>query len=118
MSGRIEVGGRQRWGGVWSAPNSYTLVSSYSNQTEDVQLIKMFDSWGPPPAYTPQHIVPWVNARGLFSGYPLLSTTSEQEGMWWGTIITANGGHGVSPWIYSAEHEPFKLSARLYWVRD
>ncbi|KAF0294203.1 hypothetical protein FJT64_008139 [Amphibalanus amphitrite] len=113
---RIEVGGRQRWGGIWSAPSAYSLASSYSNQSEGVELVKMFDSWGPLSIDTPQHIVPWVNTRAVLGGYPLLSTTSELEGMWWGTLVTAYTAHGVSPWILSAETELFN-GARLYWLR-
>ena len=113
---RIEVGGRQRWGGIWQAPSSYTLSGSYSNQTEGVQLVRMFDSWGPPSSGTPQNMVPWVNRRAAYGGNPLLSTTSELEGEWWGTLVTANVNFGVSPWIREV-HASTKNGVRLYWIR-
>ena len=110
------MGGRQRWGGIWEAPSVYTLSGSYSNQSEGVRQVKMFDSWGPLTAETPQNIVPWVNTRGVLDGKPLLTTTSEIEAMWWGTLVTAHGTYGVSPWMESFQAST-QDAARLYWTR-
>ena len=112
----MEVGGRQRWDGVWEAPSSYTLSGSHSNQTEGIRLVHMFDSWGPPTENTPRNMVPWVNQRGVLHGAPLLSAASELDGEWWGTLIAANGSRGMSPWIYAVQAS-LQNAVRLYWVR-
>ena len=114
---RIEVGGRQRWGGLWESPRHYTLSGSHSNQTEGVRRYRTFDDWGPPTRATPRDIVPWVNRHGAFHGRPLLTTCSELEGWWWGTLVTANTNHGVSPWISSAK-DKLRQGARLYWIKE
>ena len=36
--------GRGRWGGIWSAPRSYSFTHELTNQT-DVQLVTRFDNW-------------------------------------------------------------------------
>ena len=114
----MEVGGRQRWGGVWEAPSSYTLSGSYSNQTEGVHLVHMFDSWGPMYSHTPQNIVPWVNLRGVLYETPLLSTASELDEKWWGTLIAYKPPeeYGMSPWIYAVQAS-LQNAVRLYWLK-
>ncbi|KAF0291521.1 hypothetical protein FJT64_010377 [Amphibalanus amphitrite] len=115
---RIEVSGRQRWGGIWKAPRRYTLTGSHSNQTEGVELFRAFDNWEPRVDYTPLNIVPWVNRGGAFEGGPLLTTCTEDGTQWFGTLVTAvvAESHGVSPWIRG--NSEVNSGARLYWVRE
>ena len=75
---------------MWEAPRHYTLNSSHSDQT-DVTLQVQFDadSWSP-SSLSIRNIVPWINRYGTSNGFqPILSTCSESDGRWYGTVVTA-----------------------------
>ena len=101
VSARLEGAGRERFGGVWEAPRHYTLNSSRADQTElTLQLQLDADLWTP-SALSISNIVPWLNRLGTASdGKPLLTTCTDADVYWFGTIVTATSDQaGVSPWI-------------------
>ncbi|XP_037068855.1 uncharacterized protein LOC119090165 [Pollicipes pollicipes] len=109
--------GRGRWGGVWSAPASYSFTHKLTNQT-DVQLLKKFGKWEYGMESIQQRL-PWINAGGYSSGKPLLTTTDQwRTGTFWGTLVTRpeQRAYRHSPWVFGtvAQHS----GTVLYWLRE
>ncbi|XP_043230857.1 uncharacterized protein LOC122386098 isoform X1 [Amphibalanus amphitrite] len=109
--------GRGRWGGVWSAPRSYSFTHQLTNQT-DVRLEDRFDNWKYDMNSIQQRL-PWVNAGGYAGGKPLLTTSDQwRSGAFWGTLVTRpeQRAYRHSPWVYgtAAQHS----GTVLYWLRE
>ncbi|KAF0297395.1 hypothetical protein FJT64_005098 [Amphibalanus amphitrite] len=110
--------GRQRWGGVWFAPRSYSFVREAPDQTH-VFLVKRFDKWKHKVSGIRRRM-PWLNmhVRGGGSGDdPAVLTTAAPTGDGWGTLLE-DEGHGAwhhSPWISPEAKNTGKV---LYWMRE
>uniref|UniRef100_A0A7M6DPA1 Uncharacterized protein n=1 Tax=Clytia hemisphaerica TaxID=252671 RepID=A0A7M6DPA1_9CNID len=101
---KIEAHTRGHWGGIWRAPNSYSISSSNSYQT-DVTLLKKFNDWQ-------------YQSRGLQERLPYLNkqrlTTSFGE---WGSIT--DNEHAVLPANYiSGDHMMAMPEHVWYWMRE
>jgi len=109
--------GRQRWGGVWFAPRSYSFRHEKLDQT-DVSLVRRFDRWDYKDTGIEKRM-PWLNtgARGGGTAGPILTTSNGPVGHWWGTIIThpRHPGYSHSPWIVTQAHHSGTV---LYWMRE
>jgi hypothetical protein len=84
---------RNSFGGIWSAPSTYSFVNTNNSQT-DVNLDIKFGTWNYNDSSIEQRM-PW---RGSQGGGGLLTTSTNASGEWWGTVIT-NGGWNPAPWI-------------------
>ena len=82
---------RNSFGGIWSAPSSYSFVHTANTQT-NVTLDVKFGTWNYNNASIEQRM-PWYT-----DGSGVLTTSDDPGGEWWGTIIT-RGGWGPAPWI-------------------
>jgi hypothetical protein len=87
----IDAYQRNQFGGIWSAPQSYSFVYTANTQTF-VTINTKFGTWNYNDGSIEQYM-PW---RSTSSG--LLTTSSNPGGEWWGTLIT-NGGWDPAPWI-------------------
>ena len=107
---------RQRWGGVWFAPNNYSFVHEKPDQTE-VFSVKRFDKW----TYKANGIkrrMPWLNMHARGSGNePAVLTTGDTSTNVWGTMLNdeLNTGYQHSPWIHP---EAQQSGTVLYWMRE
>jgi hypothetical protein len=103
---------RGRFGGIWTAPQSYSFVYTANTQT-DITLDIKFGTWN----YNDSSIEQYMPWRSTSSG--LLTTSSNPGGQWWGTLIT-NGGWDPAPWINGdcgAEGCMPAPGIIWYWVR-
>jgi len=87
----IDAYKRIGFGGIWSAPQSYSFVNTDNTQTK-INLDIKFGTWN----YNDASIEKYMPWRSTSSG--LLTTSSNPGGEWWGTLVT-NGGWTPSPWI-------------------
>jgi hypothetical protein len=87
----IDANQRNQFGGIWSAPSTYTFLKTDNTQTNITIDIK-FGTWN----YNDSSIEQYMPWRSTSSG--LLTTSSNPGGEWWGTLIT-NGGWSPAPWI-------------------
>ena len=78
---RIEATSRGRYGGVWSAPIHYSLVSESPSQT-NVTLLHKFDNWIYNEEGSIAKRLPWLD-RGY--AHPILTMHPEST-YWWGTL--------------------------------
>ena len=90
----IDANQRNQFGGIWSAPQSYSFVSTGNTQT-NVTLDTKFGTWNYDNSSIEQRM-PW---RGS-NTYGILTTSENSGGDWWGTLVT-NGGWSPVPWINS-----------------
>jgi hypothetical protein len=106
----IEASARNRWGGIWTANDAYTFVSTTNVQTNITRDIA-WDTY----AYdinNSNSIQPRMPWRGTASNAWL--TTDDGGGNWWGTLVTNNGSYVTAPWIDTYMPTPSKI---YYWVR-
>lgn len=89
----IDANQRNQFGGIWSAPSSYTFLKTDNTQIGITLDIK-FGTWNYNNGGIEQYM-PW---RSTSSG--LLTTSENSGGEWWGTLVT-NGGWSPAPWISS-----------------
>jgi len=88
----IDAYERNQFGGIWSAPQSYSFVHTANTQTSITLDIK-FGTWEYGSSSIEQ-IMPYRGGNN--SG--ILTTSYIYNSEWWGTIIT-NGGWNPAPWI-------------------
>ena len=86
----LEAYERNSFGGIWSAPESYTFVNTGNTQT-DVTLDIKFGTWNYNDSSIEQRM-PW---RGISGG--ILTTSESPTNEYWGSII--GSGFNPSPWI-------------------
>eukprot|EP00794_Sanderia_malayensis_P020639 gene20639-22674_t len=99
-----------RWGGIWSAPISYTFVSKSALQ-EKVSLITQFDKWSYNVWYRSVcNRMPWLGAKK-----GILTTSGTSDYAWWGTIIADNKEYNPAPWISGEMSNPGVI---WYWVNE
>ena len=103
----MEAETRGNWGGIWTAPQSYTFLKNDNSQT-NVTLDIKFSVWEYDDNGVEQRMPWYSDSNGLL-------TTSEYAGdTWWGTIIASDWG-SVAPWMNS-----YGMGAPTiiwYWVR-
>lgn len=108
----IDAYQRNRFGGIWSAPQAYSFVYTANTQT-GVTINNKFGTWNYNNSSIEQRM-PWhTNGSGL------LTTSENPSGDWWGTLIS-NGGWNPAPWISSdcgAEGCMPAPGIIWYWVR-
>jgi len=106
---RIEVQSLGESGGIWTANQPYSFVSSSRTKT-DITLDQMFGNW----VYEDNGIeqrMPYL----VDSAQALVTTSEETSYQWWGTLVQADEWEGaVVPWIYNGLQRP---TAVWYWVR-
>ena len=104
---RFEATDFGRWGGVFTANQAYSFVST-ANTSTNITLNTKFDSWN----YDNDGVearMPWYSP-----GSPgLLTTSSSASDAWWGTIISGSG-FAPAPWMASGNSSPGVI---WYWVR-
>lgn len=103
----IEATTRGHWGGIWTANQAYSFVNRNNTQT-DITINTMFDSWSYQGNGVEQ-IMPWY-APGSCGA---ITTSSDPNGDWWGTLVSACGRSPV-PWMASWNQQPGII---WYWVR-
>ncbi len=103
----IEATARGHWGGIWTANQAYSFVNRNNTQT-DITINTMFDSWSYQGSGVEQ-IMPWY-APGSCGA---ITTSSDPNGDWWGTLVSACGWSPV-PWMGSWNQQPGII---WYWVR-
>jgi len=106
---RIEVQSLGESGGIWTANQPYSFVSSSRTKT-DITLNQKFGNW----EYDDNGIeerMPYL----VDSAQALVTTSAETSYQWWGTLVQADEWeNAVVPWIYVTLEEP---TAVWYWVR-
>jgi len=106
----MEAYERNSYGGIWTAPQSYTFVNTGNTQT-NVTLDIKFGDW----VYENSGIeerMPWYVPEGEC---PYITTSESANNEWWGSLITRPGcGFNPSPWIASQIQNPGII---WYWVR-
>jgi hypothetical protein len=107
----MEANQRNSYGGIWSAPSSYTFVNTGNTQTS-VNLDIKFGDWVYENAGIEQRM-PW---RAPIGECPYLTTSESPSSEWWGSLITRDGcGFNPAPWISSQIQNPGII---WYWVRN
>jgi hypothetical protein len=86
----MEAYERNSFGGIWTAPNSYSFVNTGNTQT-GVNLDIKFGTWNYNDSSIEQRM-PW---RGVGGG--ILTTSESPTNEYWGSII--GSGFNPSPWI-------------------
>ena len=104
---RLEANDFGRFGGVFTAPSSYTFTSTDNSQTA-VTRTEQFDSWNYHDSGVEQRM-PWIgNAAGE------LTTSASSSAAWWGTICSSNN-YSPAPWMSEVQPNPGMI---WYWVRE
>lgn len=98
---------RRSNGGIWTANENYSFVST-SNAKTNITLDIKFGSWN----YSDGDIeerMPWYapGSQGL------ITTSIDANGNWWGSLI-ASGGWSPAPWLGNSVQHPGVI---WYWVR-
>lgn len=106
---RLEANERGRWGGVWTAPISYSFVSQHNRQT-NVTLVKKFDDWEYDWRDSLERRMPWLGERK-----GLLTTSTHADYSNWGSIISETKEYNPAPWIYYKMANPGVI---WYWVNE
>ena len=106
---RLDAKQLGRWGGVWQAPNHYTLIGSFGNLT-GVTLVKRFDNWTSGP-FAVSNRMPWLPKLDDLT----LLTTNDRliQEIPWGTIVSRH--KWPSPWIYGKMAFPGRI---WYWLKE
>ncbi|XP_048582654.1 uncharacterized protein LOC116601185 isoform X2 [Nematostella vectensis] len=105
---RLEANEFGRWGGIWSAPRSYTFLATDNSQTA-VDLTKKFDDWEY-DYWSLEKRMPWLTGARL--------TTAGDPGQSNYGSITANlKEYHPAPWIFGKgkEEQPSRI---WYWLRE
>jgi len=106
---RIEAQTIGEAGGIWTANQAYSFVSS-SNANTNITLNTKFGDW----EYSDNGIeerMPYL----ANSAQALITTSTDVNGQWWGTLVQADAwGGAVAPWIEAGVATPSTL---WYWVR-
>jgi len=106
----MEAFERNSYGGIWTAPQSYTFVNTGNTQTGVTLNIK-FGDW----VYEQSGIeerMPWYVPEG---NCPYITTSESASNEWWGSLIIRPGcGFNPAPWIASQIQNPGII---WYWVR-
>ncbi|MEO5889017.1 MAG: fibrinogen-like YCDxxxxGGGW domain-containing protein [Ferruginibacter sp.] len=103
----IDAQTRNSNGGIWTANDNYSFVST-SNGNTNITLNTKFGSWN----YSDNDIearMPWFSP----GSQGLITTSNDANGSWWGTLIAA-GGWDPAPWLGNYTPNPGKI---WYWVR-
>jgi hypothetical protein len=105
----MEANARNRWGGIWTANDAYTFVSTTNVQT-NVTRNTNWDTYdyNINNSNSIQPRMPWRTTAS--NGF---LTTDDGQGNWWGTLVT-NNGYTTAPWISGLMETPSKI---YYWVR-
>ncbi|MEY4616580.1 MAG: hypothetical protein RJB66_1540 [Pseudomonadota bacterium] len=106
---RIEANASRRWGGVWTAPQSYSFTST-SNGKTSITINTQYDNW----TYNDSGIearMPFVCGAGEAAA---LTTSYYCSSSWWGTLAASSTGYNPAPWDASYMPNPQKI---WYWVR-
>ncbi|XP_068727258.1 uncharacterized protein [Montipora capricornis] len=106
---RLEANERGHWGGVWTAPISYSFVSQHNRQT-NVTLVKKFDDWEYDWRDSLERRMPWLGERK-----GLLTTSTHADYSNWGSIISETKEYNPAPWIYYKMANPGVI---WYWVNE
>jgi len=106
---RLEANTRGRWGGVWTAPITYSFVSE-SNQQTNVTLVRQFSQWQYSWQDSLEKRMPWLGAR-----QSLLTTSTHSDYSNWGSIISEKKSNNPAPWIYGKMPNPGVI---WYWVNE
>jgi hypothetical protein len=88
----IDAQSRRSYGGIWTANDNYSFVSTTNGNT-NITLNTKFGSWN----YNGSGIeerMPWYapGSQGL------ITTSGDANGDWWGTLVAA-GGWTPAPWL-------------------
>jgi hypothetical protein len=108
----LDATSRGRYGGIWSAPSSYSFIKTDNSQI-NVTLDTKFGTWN----YNDQSIeqrMPWMS-----HDCALLTTSNDSAGNWWGTLISSCG-FSPAPWIEGdpgPEGNNNSPGIIWYWVR-
>jgi len=106
---RIEVQSFGESGGIWTANQPYSFVST-SNLNTDITLNEKFGSWEYAGAGIEERMPYLVD-----SPQALITTSTLPSEQWWGTLVQADQWESaVVPWIWMGLDEP---SYVWYWVR-
>ncbi len=103
----IDAQSRRSNGGIWTANQPYSFVST-SNTSTDITLNTKFGSWIYEDAGIEERM-PWYSP----GSQGLITTSTDANGNWWGTLI-ASGGWDPAPWIGNGVSSPGVI---WYWVR-
>jgi hypothetical protein len=103
----MEAETRGNWGGIWTAPQSYTFLKNDNSQT-NVTLDIKFSVWEYDDNGVEQRMPWYSDSNGL------LTTSEYAGGSWWGTIIASDWGP-VAPWMNS--YGMGYPTIIWYWVR-
>ena len=106
---RMEASSYDAAGGIWTANQPYSFVSTSSTNT-DITLDSQFGSWSYSDSGLEERMPYLVN-----SPQALLTTSYLASVSWWGTLIQADSWDvGPGPWIELIDARPAIL---WYWVR-
>ena len=106
---------RQRWGGIWVAPRSYSFVAETPDQT-NVTCVRRFDTW----RYKGDGInrrMPWLSMGTYDLGTSVIVLSTNTPGNGWGSLLYDEGttSYQQSPWSNKDATNSGKV---LYWMRE
>jgi hypothetical protein len=87
----IDAYQRNQFGGIWSAPSTYTFLKTDNTQT-NITLDIRFGTWDYNDSGVEQHMPWYSNSCGI------LTTSENAGGEWWGTLVS-QCGFSPAPWI-------------------
>jgi hypothetical protein len=106
---RIEAQTLGEAGGIWTANQPYSFVSS-SNSNTNITRNSKFGDW--------EYVDNGIEERMPYlanSAQALITTSTDVSGQWWGTLVQADSWeNAVVPWIEGGVATPGTL---WYWVR-
>ena len=103
----FDANSRGHYGGIFTAPQSYTFLKNDNSQTNITLDIK-FDNWNYNGSGVEQYM-PWYS-----DNQGVLTTSQDPNNDWWGTLVT-RGGWNPAPWMNDVgQGNPGII---WYWVR-
>ena len=104
----IDATTRGRWGGIWTANQTYSFVNT-NNTQRDITVNTKFDSWNYQDDGV-EEIMPWYSPGSC----GVITTSNDSGGNWWGTLISLCG-FNPAPWFGCCGNSDPGII--WYWVR-
>jgi len=107
---RIHGGGLNGAGGIWNASRSYTTKAT-NNSLTGVTNYAIIGSWSISPSSSTTGVslynrMPWLPGAGNDA---LLTTATNADNYWWGTLISSNTDFDPAPYIESLDADPVSI---------
>ncbi|XP_031555969.1 uncharacterized protein LOC116292757 [Actinia tenebrosa] len=108
---RLEANERMVYGGIWSAPQTYSFTSTSGNLTGLTEVEKFPPSWEYGPTALGNRL-PWLPQD---DEYAYLTTSDRVGKEWYGTIVAKKRQFKPAPWIMGKLDNPGLI---WYWMKE